>query len=201
MKTIRLLLTGLTLVFFNTQIMAATSPQKQEDSSPRDTSLQQQIVASAIDPQVFVENAASAGLAEVEMAKMALKKSTQDDVRHFAQMMIESHTQMNKELRALANNEGLNIPDEPTLLKKTKTFVLSQRQGESFDEAYAKNQVEAHEQTYQLFRQAANSPSENVRKFAEAKLHSLEHHLNVARALVTTVAQTRATESSPKAAQ
>lgn len=188
MKTIRLLLTSLALVFLNAHVMAETSA----------TSPQQKIVASAIDPQVFIEKAASAGLAEVEMAKMALKKSTLDEVRHFAQMMIESHTQMNKDLLDLANAEGMNVPDEPTLMKKTKVFMLAQKEGESFDEAYAKNQVEAHEQTYQLFRQAANSPSQNVRKFADSQLKSLEHHLNMARALATTVAQTRASESGPK---
>lgn len=184
MKTIRLILTSLVLVFLNAHVIADTSS----------SSSQQKIVASAIDPQVFIVKAASAGLAEVELAKMALKKSTQDEVRHFAQMMIESHTQMNKDLLDLANAEGFNIPDEPTLMKKTKVFMLSQKEGESFDAAYAENQVEAHEQTYQLFRQAANSSSQNVRKFADSQLKTLEHHLNGARALATTVAQNQASD-------
>ena len=167
-------------------------------SAVADSTHQQKFVESAIDPQVFVENASSGGAAEVALAKMALEKSTHDEVRHFAQMMIESHTVMNQQLRELAQNEGLNIADEPTLMKKAKAFVLSQKDGESFDESYAKNQVVAHEQTYKLFRQAANSPEENVREFAESKLETLEHHLNMARALETTVAQSRSAETTPK---
>jgi putative membrane protein len=163
-----------------------------------DSAHQQKFVDGAVDPQVFVEKASSGGAAEVELAKMALEKSTQDEVRHFAQMMIESHTVMNQHLRELAKNEGLNIADEPTLMKKAKAFVLSQKEGESFDESYAKNQVAAHERTYKLFREAANSPEENVREFAESQLETLEHHLNMARALATTVAQTRSAEKSPK---
>lgn len=163
-----------------------------------DTTNPQKFVDSAIDPQVFVEKASASGAAEVEMSKMALEKSTQDEVRHFAQMMIESHTVINKELRELAKSQGYNIADEPTLLKKAKSFVLRQREGESFDEAFAKSQVNAHEQTYKLFRQAANSPDKSVRNYAESKLDTLEHHLNMARALATTVAQNRTTDSTPK---
>jgi putative membrane protein len=161
-----------------------------------DSTHQQKFVDSAIDPQVFIEKASSGGATEVQLAKMALEKSTQDDVRHFAQMMIESHTVINQQLRELAQNEGLNIADEPTLKKKAKAFVLSQKEGESFDEAYANNQLEAHEKTYKLFRQAAKAPEDNVRNFAESKLETLEHHLNMARALTTTVAQSRTTETS-----
>lgn len=180
MRSVHIILIGLLLMAFGARVQA-------------DTNLTQKFIDTAIDPQVFVEKASSSGAAEVEMAKMALQKSTQDDVRHFAQMMIESHTLMNEQLRELAENEGLTISDEPTLMKKAKAFVLSQRQGESFDEAYAKNQLEAHEQTYELFRQAANSPEKNVREFAESQLPTLEHHLNLARTLVTTVAQSQAT--------
>lgn len=167
-------------------------------SAAADTTHQQKFVETAIDPQVFVEKASAGGAAEVTLAKMALEKSTQDEVRHFAQMMIEAHTVINKELRELAQSEGLNIADEPTLMKKAKAFVLSQKDGESFDESYAKNQVQAHEQSFKLFRQAANSSDKNVREFAEAKLTTLEHHLNMARALETTVAQSRSAETSPK---
>jgi putative membrane protein len=183
MKYFRLLITAL--------ILGCTSSVIADDSN-----LQQKFVDTPVDPQVFVEQATTAGLTEVEMAKIALKTSTNDEVRHFAQMMIEGHTQMNKELRDLANSEGLNIADEPTLLKKAKTLVLSQKKGTSFDEAYAKHQVESHEQSYKLFRQAANSPSKNVREFAEAKLRTLEHHLNVAQTLADAVAQAQAPDRS-----
>ena len=81
-----------------------------------DSTHQQKFVEDAVDPQVFVEKASSSGTAEVALAKMALEKSTQDEVRHFAQMMIESHTVLNQQLRELAESEGLNIADEPTLM-------------------------------------------------------------------------------------
>lgn len=165
-------------------------------SAATDTTSQQKFVDTAIDPQVFVEKASAGGAAEVVLAKMALEKSTHDDVRHFAQVMIEGHTVMNQQLRDLAESEGFTITDEPTMMKKAKAFVLSQRKGESFDEAYAKSQVEAHEQTYQLYRQAANSSEQSVREFAETQLKTLEHHLNMARALATTVAQSRSTAQS-----
>jgi len=187
-KQLRQILLALALSGFGAGIYTANA----------DTELPQKFVEGSIEPQTFVEKVSSSSTAEVETAKMALEKSTQKEVRHFAQMMIESHIVLNQELRALATNEGLNMADEPTLLKKAKTFVLSQKEGESFDEAYAQNQVATHEATYKLFRQAANMENKNVRTFAEAKLPTLEHHLNMARALATTVAQTRSAEGTPK---
>lgn len=182
MKYFRLLLTSLILSCANAALAD-------------DTSVQQKFIDTPVDPQVFVEKAYASGLTEIELANNALQKSTHEEVRHFAQMMIEGHTQINNDLRTLANAEGLNIPSEATLLKKAKARMLALKKGESFESSYAGHQVESHEQSYKLFRQAAKSPNSNIRKFAEEKLPSLEHHLNVAKALVTAVAQTNASEN------
>ncbi|MCR6652085.1 MAG: DUF4142 domain-containing protein [Cellvibrionaceae bacterium] len=135
MKYFRLLLTSLILSCANAALAD-------------DTSVQQKFIDTPVDPQVFVEKAYASGLTEIELANNALQKSTHEEVRHFAQMMIEGHTQINNDLRTLANAEGLNIPSEATLLKKAKARMLALKKGESFESSYAGHQVESHEQSY-----------------------------------------------------
>src|SRR3546814_17492878 len=52
----------------------------------------------AAEGENFVDEASAKGIAEIETAKMALDKGTSEDVKQFAQMMIDDHTKANQEL-------------------------------------------------------------------------------------------------------
>lgn len=136
-----------------------------------------------IDADDFVEEVSAKGIAEVESAKLALEKSNAPDVQAFAQKMISDHTAANKELAGIASRKNLEVSDEATLTTKAKKFALEQRDGESFDEAYAKNQVKAHEDTIDLFEQAAVSDDAEIAAFAKKTLPKLQDHLKMAKAL------------------
>lgn len=158
-------------------------------------------VHGSVEPQEFVDKASSAGIVEVELAKLALAKSTMAEVRHFAQIMIEDHTAANAELRKLATAKGLSMPDEPTLMKRSKAYVLEMQAMKSFDEDYAKNQLKAHTDTLELFRRAANSSDNDVKKFADAMVPTLEHHFSMSQTLVDSVAKSTATPQTGTAAE
>lgn len=140
--------------------------------------------ADTIDAEDFVDEASAKGVAEIETSKLALEKSTSTDIKAFAQQMITDHTAANMELAGIARRKNLEVADEAELVNKAKKFVLEQRDGESFDEAYAKNQVEAHKNTIELFKKAAVSTDPELATFAKATLPKLEHHLHMARDLV-----------------
>ena len=116
---------------------------------------------------------------------MALKKSTSQDVKDFAQLMIDDHGAANQKLKQLARQKGLEMSDDASLMAKAKTMILKLREGESFDEAYANNQVQAHEDTIELFRNyAQQGQDQEIKSFAKETLPTLEEHLQKARALV-----------------
>ncbi len=132
----------------------------------------------------FVDEASAKGIAEVESAKLALEESRSEDIRNYAQMMIDDHTAANQELKKLAQQKQLEVSDDATLMDQAKTMMLQLREGESFDEAYAANQVTAHEQTIELFReQVREGEDEELKSFAREKLPKLEEHLNKAQQL------------------
>lgn len=140
--------------------------------------------ADSITPRNFIDEASAKGIAEIETAKLALDKATSADIKSFAQQMIDDHSAANKALAKLAADQALEVADDAELVSKAKAMILELRDGESFDRAYANNQVVAHEQTIELFRKAVNSEDAQVSAFAKETLPKLEHHLQMAKDLV-----------------
>ncbi|HWH87584.1 MAG TPA: DUF4142 domain-containing protein [Pseudomonas sp.] len=131
----------------------------------------------------FVDNAAAGGIAEIETSKLALQKSPSADIKAFAKQMITDHTKANEELKKIAQANDIEVPDDTTLVKQAKEKILDMRD-ESFDAAYANNQVKAHEETIELFKKQANTVTDDKTKgatelkaFAQQMLPALETHL------------------------
>ncbi|MDP9780767.1 DUF4142 domain-containing protein [Pseudomonas fluorescens] len=137
----------------------------------------------------FVDNATAGGIAEIETSKLALEKSASADVKEFANKMITDHTKANEELKTLAKKHDIEVPEDTTLVKKAKEKLLDLRD-ESFDAAYANNQVKAHEETIALFKKEAETVTDDkkagnteLKAFAQKMLPDLEHHLEAAKKL------------------
>jgi len=146
------------------------------------TALSYQTFAS--DASDFVDDASAKGIAEIEGGKLALEKGQSADVKKFAQQMIDDHTAANEKLKALAAAKKLDVADDAELMSKAKELILKLREGESFDKAYANNQVVAHEQTIELFRdQAEKGEDAELKAFAKTTLPKLEGHLKMAKDL------------------
>ncbi|AKJ28205.1 DUF4142 domain-containing protein [Caldimonas brevitalea] len=133
----------------------------------------------------FLKQAAQNGHAEVESSKIAQTKSRNPQVKAFAAQMVEDHTKVNDELKALAASKGVELPNEPSAMQKGKTKVLGAMDGERFDKRYADEMgVDAHEDTIKLFNKAATEAKDpEVKAFAAKTLPALQHHLKQAQDL------------------
>lgn len=139
--------------------------------------------AMAATSNSFVDNAAEGGITEIEAGKLALQKSSSADVKTFAQHMVTEHTKANQELATLAKKLDIEVPDDAALTDKAKKAILEMRD-ESFDEAYANNQVAAHEKTVELFKkESVSSDNAELKAFATKTLPTLEAHLKAAKDL------------------
>ncbi|MGV8887902.1 MAG: DUF4142 domain-containing protein [Pseudomonas sp.] len=137
----------------------------------------------------FVDSAAAINIAEIETSRLALEKSSSADIKKFANMMITDHSKANDELTALAKKNDIEVPDNTTLVKQAKERILDMRD-ESFDAAYANNQVKAHEDTIELFKKEANTVTDDkvkgateLKGFAQKMLPALKKHLDMAKKL------------------
>ena len=133
----------------------------------------------------FMEKAAQAGHTEVEASKMAQSKASAADVKSFAGAMIDDHTKVGDELSQLAASKNVKIPAEPSIAQRTKIKLLEVMSGASFDKRYADEiGVTAHQDTIALFQKEASGGTDpDVKAFATKTLPSLNHHLEMAKAI------------------
>lgn len=141
-------------------------------------------VHAAQDADDFVEEASAKGVAEVEAGKLAKEKGTSSDVKAFADMMIKDHGQAGEKLQTLATSKQLKVSTDAELMDKAKAMILELRNAKSFDQAYANNQVNAHEAAIELFKDYAKDGTDaELKAFAQQTLPTLQSHLEKAKAL------------------
>lgn len=78
-----------------------------------DNSMTNQVAASTampLTPQQFVTDAAIGGMKEVYLSQLALNRTTNDDVKDFANHMVKDHTAANLKLARLAQDGGYDFP-------------------------------------------------------------------------------------------
>ncbi|MGI8494295.1 MAG: DUF4142 domain-containing protein [Pyrinomonadaceae bacterium] len=129
----------------------------------------------------FMNKAAHAGIAEVKAAEMALEKSDNEDVRRFAQKMIDDHTKANEELKQLAKEKNEILPTEPNKKQEEAADELSVLSGEDFDTEYMDVQVSDHETMIDFFEDEIDDGADSdVTNFATKTLPTLKSHLEMA---------------------
>ena len=131
--------------------------------------------------RLFMVRAAQAGLFEIQKSQLALERSTNRRVRHFAKRMIRDHSRQGAELADLAARKGVTLPQQPDELQQQILHRLGQLSGREFNCAYMFVQVVAHVQTIALFKTEARfGTDEEVRAFALRWLPGLKLHLRKA---------------------
>src|SRR5690242_19079611 len=63
--------------------------------------------------QAFLEAAAKANLGEAELGRLAVKQANDQEVKKFAQRMVDDHTGANRELLDLAKRKNVHLPNRP----------------------------------------------------------------------------------------
>ncbi|WP_339847352.1 DUF4142 domain-containing protein [uncultured Halopseudomonas sp.] len=134
----------------------------------------------------FVEEATEKNHAIIDAAELALAETNTDanpEVRQFAQKLVETHKQLNRELAELAEAQQIEMSDSATLVDRAQSIVLSVKDDGSFLEAFANNQVADHQELLDLFERAAATELGKITQYAKNTLPILEKHLEKARTL------------------
>lgn len=132
----------------------------------------------------FMIQAVADGMAEVNMGRLALKKSSDPQVRQLAQRIVNDHAEANGKLRALALRKHVRLPAEPTAEAIQKAAAMKKMEGKNFDRAWADAMVKDHLKAIDLFATASQQAEDTaVRKFAEDTAPALQTHLQMAQKL------------------
>ncbi|OJV39799.1 MAG: hypothetical protein BGO25_00780 [Acidobacteriales bacterium 59-55] len=139
-----------------------TTPGSQPGTSPMDrplTTNQDPNGPAAMMDKAFVREALEGGMAEVQLGQLALEKSSNPDVKQFAQKMVDDHTKLGSEMKQVAQQLGVKPPDKPSSKAKSTMTKLQALNGDAFDKAYIKDMVKDHQQDKKEFKQAGLNTS------------------------------------------
>jgi putative membrane protein len=135
----------------------------------------------------FMNDAALGGMAEVEISKLAKDRALNQRVKNFADMMINDHGAANTDLKTIAREKNVTLPDN---LGKHQEHLedLSKKNGAAFDKAYMKMMVNDHKDVVEAFEKTAESGTDpDVKTFASQKLPTLRMHLDSAKAIMASL--------------
>lgn len=197
----RLSLFGL-LVIGACSLQACTSPENRGnkgdstamDSSKSDSSKMDSKMSGATpsdptnqskvdgDVATFMEKAALGGMMEVDLGKIA-QKSTNPEVKAFAEEMVKDHAKANAELKAIAEKDKIILPSAFPAEDKAHMDMMKTMTGTAFDHHYIDMMVTDHDKTITLFKGAAVSTSKEVSDFAKKMLPIITGHYEKAKAI------------------
>ena len=139
---------------------------------------------SAMSPEEkeFVSKAGMGGMFEVQAGNLALQKSTNADVKSYAQRMVTDHGMANAELAQLATTKGLALPTELGGDHKGAFDHLNAMSGAEFDKSYMQHMVEDHDKAVADFDRVATTGADaDLKSWAGKTLPVLKEHPTLAR--------------------
>ena len=125
----------------------------------------------------FVRKASQDGMLEVAAGNLALAKTSNADIKAFAQQMIKDHGSANDELKKVAGTR-YEVPTQLDADHQAKLELLMSKSDGDFDHSYSTDMIRAHENAIKLFTEAASDTAINteLQTFANKTLPILQKH-------------------------
>jgi len=161
--------------------------------------------------QNFIKDAAKGGMMEVHMGKLGVQHAQNDQVKQYAQRLIDDHTKANAELKQLASQKGVTLPDDKvasdassdTERSKVRDILsgdhkehaamkkLEGLSGTDFDREFVRMAVDDHEKDVKEFeKEAQKADDTDLKAWAQKTAPTLREHLQQAKTLQAQVGGT-----------
>jgi putative membrane protein len=145
--------------------------------------------------KAFVKKALEGSMAEVQMGQLALEKSSDDQVKQFAQRMVDDHGKMLDQMKPAAQAMGVKVPDGPSKGAMKNMDKMKALSGDAFDQAYIKDMVKDHKKDSSEFKQEAQSTQNpQLKQLVTEASQTIDSHLQQ----IQQIAQTKGTSQKAK---
>ncbi|MGZ6142302.1 MAG: DUF4142 domain-containing protein [Myxococcales bacterium] len=139
------------------------------------------------DPQIATV-ALTAHQIDIDRGKVALKQTKNDEVKQFAEQMVNDHTAGKKEALALAEKLGVK-PEESAVTKSLKADAkkvaarLKKEKGAAFDKDYIDTEVAYHQAVIDAVKNTLvpGAKNEQLKTLLQQAIPTLEGHLQHAK--------------------
>ncbi len=135
--------------------------------------------------QKILRDMAMANMSEIEAGRLAQTKGQSDQVKTFAQQMIDDHTKALDDVKQVAQAKNVTLPTELDKAHKAKADKLSALSGEQFDRTYmAQAGVLDHRSTHRMLRRAERRATDpDVKALVSRTVPAVDQHLQSAQQL------------------
>jgi putative membrane protein len=134
--------------------------------------------------QEFILAAAQGGMTEVKMGELAAQKGMRADVKEFGQMMVKDHTAINDDLKALAAQKGVTLPDSLDAKHQAMVDKMAALTGSEFDDAYIAGMIKGHKKDDKAFKaESAATQDADTKSFVDKSIPVVEEHLKLITAM------------------
>jgi putative membrane protein len=159
--------------------LTLASCHKRDETQPSPTARDQNARPADAD---FLVEAAQANKAEIDAGRIAVAKTSNNDVKRFAQHMIEDHSTAYSDLKDLAYKKDFRVPSSPSQEQLKAALKLGEVSGADFDRQYMDLMVKDHEKAVSLFeKNSMQAKDADVRDWAGKILPTLQKHLKMAK--------------------
>ncbi|MEO6802072.1 MAG: DUF4142 domain-containing protein, partial [Granulicella sp.] len=100
--------------------------------------------AQSMRDQVFVQQAAAAGVGQIQLGHLAAQKGSTDDVKAFGQKMVEDHATLNENMKPVAESMDIRVPTTMGKDDQDEYNKLNALSGDAFDKEYLAYMVKSH---------------------------------------------------------
>jgi putative membrane protein len=132
----------------------------------------------------FIQAAAQGGMTEVKLGELASSTGQRDDVKQFGQRMVKEHGGINDDLKALAAQKGVTLPDSLDAEHQGVVDKMSALSGSDFDNAYIASMIKDHKTDAKAFKAESSATKDtDVKGFVDKTIPVVNEHLKLITAM------------------
>ena len=126
----------------------------------------------------FIVAAAQGGMTEVKLGELAAQKGMREDVRAFGQMMVKDHTTINGELKELAVQKAVTLPESLDVTHQGMVDRMTSLTGSELDDAYIDGMITGHKEDAKAFKaESAETKDADIKSFVDKSIPVVDEHL------------------------
>ncbi|HMG93486.1 MAG TPA: DUF4142 domain-containing protein [Chryseolinea sp.] len=129
------------------------------------------------DVAEFLVKAAEGRIMNINEGKLAVLKGSISEVRNYGQLMVRDQSSMLDEIKKVAAERNITLPDGVSDKKREGQMDLSEEAGKDFDEKFIKMMDTGLEYDIKLFEKAKGIDDAGVTTFVEKYLPVIQSHL------------------------
>jgi putative membrane protein len=138
--------------------------------------------------RTFMEKAAQANMAEVQLGQLAEQNAQSQEVKDFGKRMVIDHTEADNQLKQLAEKQNVTLPTNLSAKDRATKNRLEKLHGEAFDRTYMHDMVRDHEHDVAEFRRDEKTIRDTqLKDWVINTLPTLDSHLEEAKKVAGTV--------------